>query len=215
MIKEVLFLLITFIMGFLSAIPIGAVQIEVATRALHGHLRAAISVSLGSLTADFIYGAVAIFGLLPLLKKKSIMAYFWLFGGLLLIWLGYTVIKHGLDYFNLERPRKRLKHRGIAFVTGLLLALSNPMMILWWLLGERVLVELGLVKDFTGSTGVTYLLTGCLGMITYPVFLALTLYWLKHFLSPKLIMRITVFSGIFLIGFSFYLVGKSLYLLIH
>ena len=215
MLKDILFLLLTFIMGFLSAIPIGAVQVEVATRALHGHLRAALSVSIGSLTADFIYGTVAIFGLLPLLQRKAIMAYFWLFGGLLLIYLGYSVIKHGFDFVNLDKPPGRLRHRGIAFVTGLLLALSNPMMILWWLLGERLLVELGLVKNFKGSTGIKYLVAGSLGMITYPVLLALTLYWLKRFLSPKVIMKITVLSGVFLIGFSFYLVGKSLYLLIH
>ncbi len=215
MLKQALFLLLTFIMGFLSAIPIGAVQVEVATRALHGHLKAALSVSIGSLTADLIYGVIAIFGLLPLLQKKAIMAYFWLFGGLLLIWLGYSVIKHGFDFINLKKPPGRLKHRGIAFFTGLLLALSNPMMILWWLLGERVLVEFGLVKNFKGSTGIKYLMAGCAGMITYPVLLAITLYWLKRFLSQKVIMRITVASGIFLIGFSFYLVGKSLYMILH
>lgn len=215
MLKELLFVILTFTMGFLSAIPIGAVQVEVATRAIHGHLKAALSVSLGSLTADLLYGVVAIFGLLPLLRKKAVMAYFWLFGGLVLVWLGYTVIRHGFDFVNLQKPPRRLRHRGIAFFTGLLLAISNPMMILWWLLGERVLVELGLVEDFSGSTGITYLLTGCLGMITYPVLLAITLYWLKRFLSQRVIMRITVASGVFLIGFSFYLVGKSIYMLIH
>ncbi|RMG70825.1 MAG: hypothetical protein D6710_06800 [Nitrospirae bacterium] len=215
MLKEVLFVIITFIMGFLSAIPIGAVQVEVATRALHGHLKSAVNVSLGALTADFFYGLIAIFGLLPLLQDRTVMAYFWLFGGLFLIWLGYSVIKQGLDYYNLERPPRRLRHRGIAFVTGLLLAISNPMMILWWLFGERILVEVGLIEDFHGSKGLTYLITGCLGMVTYPMILSFTLYWLKRFFSPRLIMRITLLSGFILIGFSLYLVGKSLLTLLH
>ncbi|NOX20096.1 MAG: LysE family transporter [Nitrospirae bacterium] len=214
MLKNLVFVFLTFLMGFLSAIPVGAVQVEVATRSLHGHLKSALSVSAGALTADLLYGSIAIFGLLPILKSKHIMPYFWLFGGVLLVWLGYSLIKHGFDQLNLKSIPKRYRHKGISFLTGFFLAVSNPMMILWWLLGERVLVELGVVENFNGIRGVSYLFFGGAGMFTYPAILSVTLYWLKRFISARALMRITVTSGVLLIFFSIYLVGKSLYMLI-
>ncbi|HDL21071.1 MAG TPA: hypothetical protein ENH30_07325 [Nitrospirae bacterium] len=52
--KIFLFVILTYVMGFISAVPVGAVQIEVARRAVTGHLRAAIVVVIGSLVADVL-----------------------------------------------------------------------------------------------------------------------------------------------------------------
>ncbi len=208
--KNFLFILTSYILGFISAIPIGAVQLEVARRALHGHLRSALMVSVGAVVVDILYGMVAFFGLLPVLKQKETMAWFWLMGGALLIFLGLSVIKRSLDYHDFSRVSYRLRNRSISFITGASIALTNPMMILWWLLGERIVVELGLVPHFTHVKGVEFLLAGGVGMFSYPGLLALTLYWLKRFIPQKTIMKITLLSGIFVLLFALYLIIKSL-----
>jgi len=214
MIRILLFFTITFLMGFISAIPVGAVQIEAARRALSGHLRAAIMVSAGALTADLIYGMVAVYGLLPVLKEKKLMAYFWLFGGIFIVILGIRLFKQGLQTPDIRQPQHHIRHRGIAFFTGFSLGITNPMMILWWLLGERILIELGIVKNFAGSVSWNYLLFGGAGMFSYPCILSFTLYLLHRSLPQRFVMKISTISALLLFIFALYMIVKSLIIIL-
>ena len=212
--KFTLLIVVTYIMGFLTAIPVGAVQIEVARRAVTGHLRSAMSVALGSLSADLLYGVVAFFGITPFLREKKVMAIFWLAGGVLLIVLGISVIRQGLQYHSFNPDSIHLRHKGVSFATGFSLSLTNPMMILWWLLGERIIEDLGLISVFTPKVRVLFLVVGGLGMISYPGLLAGTLYWIKRFVSTSIIMRVTIASGFLLLLLAIYFIGRSLVTLI-
>ncbi len=214
MVRYIVFFIITFFMGFLSAIPVGAVQVEAARRALSGHLRAALMVSAGALTADLFYGIIAVYGLLPVLQQKKLMAYFWLFGGFFIILLGIRLFLQGLQTPDLRKAPHHIRHRGIAFFTGLSLGITNPMMILWWLIGERILMELGIVKSFTGNIAWNYLLFGGAGMFSYPCILSFTLYLLHRSLPQRFIMRISTFSALLLFVFALYMIVKSLIIIL-
>ena len=71
-----LFLIVTYILGVFSAIPIGATQIEIAKRSLNSHMRAAYMVAAGSVCSDVMYGFIALFGIAPFLKDKNVIAIF-------------------------------------------------------------------------------------------------------------------------------------------
>jgi len=212
--KFILFVLLTYVLGFISAIPIGAVQLEIVRRAIHGHLKSALMVSIGAVSADILYGIIAFFGLLPILKNKKIMAIFWFVGGIILIFVGFSIVRQGLQHYSFNSISTNFKHRGVSFITGFSIALTNPMMILWWLLGERIIVEFGLISNFTYKIKFSFLAIGGIGMFSYPGLLATALCWLKKFLSIKAIMKITLFSGIFILLFSFYLIIKSLIIIL-
>ncbi len=208
------FVMVTYLLGFLSAIPVGAVQIEVAKRALKGHIRSALLVSAGAVLVDVLYGVVAFFGVLPFLKDQTTMAVFWLFGGVLLIYLGLTLLREATVFRDFTTMHSPLKRRTISFFTGISLAAVNPMMILWWLLGERIVTELRLVGEFTRPVVIEFLTVGALGMFSYPALLAFGLYWLKRFIPQTVIMRITLMSAILLFVLSFYLILKSVFYLL-
>ncbi len=208
--KTLLFFLITFALGFISAIPVGAVQVEAARRALHGHIRAALLVSLGALTGDLFYGFLAFFGIFPVLKKPIVMAWFWLVGGLFVIFLAYGLFRQGVTELSKKEQSRLARHRGRAFFTGLLLALTNPLMILWWLIGERFLHTLGLIDTLTHRVAVEILLVGGLGMFSYPAILSFTLFWLHRSVPERFIMRLSTFSALALVLFAIYLIGRSL-----
>lgn len=72
--RGLLLFLLAFALGFIAAVPIGGSQVEMAKRAVHGHLRAAAAVILGSVSSDVMYGAVALFGLAPLLETRWVLA---------------------------------------------------------------------------------------------------------------------------------------------
>jgi hypothetical protein len=64
-----LLFVLAFGFGFVAAIPLGGSQIEMAKRAMQGHLRAALAVVLGSVTSDVLYGIIALYGIAPFMRE--------------------------------------------------------------------------------------------------------------------------------------------------
>lgn len=208
--KIFLFVILTYVMGFISAVPVGAVQIEVARRAVTGHLRAAIVVVIGSLVADVLYGAVAFFGIAPFLRQEKVMAVFWLAGAVVLIIIGISVIRKSFEYQDFHFDSTYLRKKRLSFVAGFSLSMTNPMMVLWWLLGKRIIEDLGLIAVFTPGVALSFLIIGGLGLSSYLGAVAFFLFWINRFISPRMLMRVSLASGVLLLFLAVYFLVSSL-----
>jgi threonine/homoserine/homoserine lactone efflux protein len=62
LLKLALTVLFGLALGAISSIPVGAVQLVVIKKALNHQIKPAIAVACGSMTSDFIYGALTLFG---------------------------------------------------------------------------------------------------------------------------------------------------------
>ena len=209
-----LFLLITYIMGFFTAIPIGATQIEIAKRSLNNHLRAAYMVAAGSVSSDVMYGFIALFGVAPFLKEKIVVAVFGLVATVILWLLAYFTFRDGAKTNMLELSHSTLKSKRIAYVTGFTLAVTNPMMIVWWLIGVRIIKDFGLVTDFSAKISVMFLIAGGLGLASYLFLLSNMLHWAKKFISNEIMKKVNYGLGVVLVLLSFYFLISSLHVLI-
>ncbi len=209
-----LFLLITYIMGFFTAIPIGATQIEIAKRSLNNHLRAAYMVAAGSVSSDVMYGFIALFGVAPFLKEKIVVAVFGLVATVILWLLAYFTFRDGAKTNMLELSHSTLKSKRIAYVTGFTLAVTNPMMIVWWLIGVRIIKDFGLVTDFSAKISVMFLIAGGLGLASYLFLLSNMLHWAKKFISNEIMKKVNYGLGVVLVLLSFYFLISSLHALI-
>ena len=78
-------------------------------------------------------------------------------------------------------------------------------MIVWWLLGARILIDLGLIVRFTTLDNFIFLGVGASGIASYLTLLAFFVYRAKGFLSENSIHKITVVFGILLVGLAAYL----------
>ncbi len=202
--KIFLFFLLVYIMGYLTAIPIGATQIEIAKRSLNGHIGSAFMVVLGSVSSDVMYGTIAFFGVAPFLKNKMVIAIFWIVGAIILLALGiYTLIQSKRQH-SLNLNDTMLRNKQLSFVTGFSLAVTNPMMIFWWLLGAQFLKDLNLVTQFNSTLYAFFLLFGGLGLASYLTTLTLVLHWAKKFVSDRVMQKIYFILGIVLVVFSAY-----------
>jgi L-lysine exporter family protein LysE/ArgO len=112
----VIFVIAAYLMGFISAVPAGPVQIEVVRRAINGHLKASLMVILGAFCADVFYGIIAFFGIAPFLEEKKVMAVFWLAGGVILIILGTIIIRNSLKKKETGSDDSRLKKKRWSFI---------------------------------------------------------------------------------------------------
>jgi threonine/homoserine/homoserine lactone efflux protein len=210
-----LFLLITYVLGFLTAIPIGATQIEIAKRSLNNHLRAAYMVALGSVSSDLMYGFIALFGVAPFMKSETVVAVFGLVATIILWLLAFFTFRDGKKANMLELTHPTLKSKRLSYVTGFSLAVTNPMMIVWWLIGVRITKDLGLVTDFDRNVSLMFLAAGAIGLASYLFTLANTLHWAKRFISNEMMRKVNYGLGFVLILLSFYFLVTSIKALIH
>ncbi len=203
-------LIAIYIMGYFTAIPIGATQIEIAKRSFAGHIKAALMIVLGSATSDVMYGFIAFFGVAPFMKEKIVMAVFWGAGSIILFILGAHTLKNYKKTMHVEGENKALKHKGLSLIVGFSLAITNPMMIFWWLTVADIEKNIGLIKHFTTETHLLLLLFGGLGIASYLVTLTFILKWAKKFLSDKTERKINIGLGIVLLVLGFYFLFRFL-----
>jgi len=203
-------LIAIYVMGFFTAIPVGATQIEIAKRSFAGHIRAALMIVLGSAISDVMYGFIAFFGVAPFLKEKIVMAIFWAVGSIILFILGAITLKNFKKTIHIEGENESLKHRGLSFVLGFSLAITNPMMIFWWLTVADIEEKIGLIRNFTPHTHLLFLLFGGLGIASYLVSLSFILRWAKKFLSDKIERKINISLGIALLIIGLYFIYRFL-----
>jgi threonine/homoserine/homoserine lactone efflux protein len=197
-------------MGFLEAVPVGATQLEIARRSLNGFLSSALMIIAGSVLSDAMYGVVAFWGVAPFLRDKTVIVIFWIFGAIVTAILGIWAIREGQSYrLPSERSINLMRKHDIAFFTGFFLAITNPFMIAYWLIGAHFLVKIGLIQHYGTADTIFFLIVGSLGIGSYLIILATVVYRVKKFLSNQAIHRITFIFGIILLVLASYFVLRA------
>ena len=172
-IKLLFVIIFGLILGFLSAIPVGAVQLEVAKKAINGHLKPAIAIAIGSATSDFIYGILTLFGLAKLLTNKEFQIVIYILGILVLSFIFYRSFIE-LRQDKPKRDTPFIYKKRISFLTGFTIAITNPGMIIWWIVGYKLFIDLSLFNGINAPIKLLFVLSGCAGLGGYLVFIAHT-----------------------------------------
>jgi threonine/homoserine/homoserine lactone efflux protein len=176
--------------GLAIAVPVGPVNVLVASRALVKGRRSAILSGLGAAAADTFYGSIAGFSItfiIQFLKKEE----FWIrvVGGVLLIGVG-------IAYFfrpprHLEEQKDSSDHSDL--VSTFLLTMTNPTTVLSFL---AVLAGLGLEGEGPGWH--TLLLVGGIfcGSMTWWIILSESVYRLRNRFDDSAICWMNRIGGI-------------------
>ena len=164
----------------------------------------------GSVLSDVIYGVIAFFCVAPFLQNSTVMAGFWFLNAVILIFLGIFVIRQrSRRQTQKEIAESVLPKKKIAFITGFSLALTNPLMVVWWLFGARIMGHLGLFKSENLADTLLFLIAGCLGFGGYGTVMTFGVYRAKRFLSERFIRSATVYFGIALLCLAVYSVVEA------
>ena len=203
---RMLLFLLAFGLGFLAAIPLGGSQIEVAKRAIGGHLRAAGLVVLGSVSSDVVYGVVALFALAPFMERPWVLASFDVAGALLLWALAVVTVKESRRPHTVTLGQPALASGPRAYLTGFSLSFSNPQMMVSWLLGVAAAKRLGLAAPFPGPAKAIFVAGGALGLGSYLGLLGGIVHRLKHFIPLEALGRVYWWLGVALFLLSFFFI---------
>ena len=207
--RFILLIVVSYVIGFFTAIPIGATQVEIAKRSISGYIKEALMVVAGSVTSDLMYGFIAMFGIAPFLKDEKVEAFFWFIGGIILIVLGiFTLIySHKRGYNNTEKTMLFRSHTSL--LVGFSLAVTNPPIIFWWLFCFEFIKSMGIVPNFEPVYAVIFLLSAGAGIASYLSGLALFLRKIGKKISYKTERKINKAMGTLLIMLSLYFFLKS------
>jgi threonine/homoserine/homoserine lactone efflux protein len=206
----VLFLLSAYTLGFIAAIPVGATQLEIARRSLNGFPSSAMMIVAGSVLSDTMYGVIAFYGIAPFLQDKVVVALFWILNAVILIVLGIWAIRESrINIFERKHTLAILRKHNIAFLTGFILAVTNPLMIVWWLLGSRLISEIGIIDKFNSTDNLVFLMSGAMGIASYLTLLAFGVFKAKKFFTDQGIRKITFTFGAVLICLAAYFIFKT------
>lgn len=193
-----------FVIGFLTCVPIGPINVAVLSKGLRESFAHGISLAIGAALMDFVYASAAMFGFFAIFQSPDVSIIFQLLGFILLVYFGVKNIRSKPVPVNnnVRLPLKRELHS--SFWVGVFLYLSNPTFLAYWITAAGVIQAYKLVIAqwidnlfFAVGVGV--------GAATW--FYVLLKFFHRRTLSikPETLHRMTVLAGYLLLAFAGYL----------
>lgn len=150
-----MFILTGVAAGALTGVPIGPVNVAVIDAAYRHTLRRAIAVGLGGACADFLYAALGILGVTPVLRSYAIVSpILYAVSGIVLMVYGFLTARSqpvAPPHHDAPVPDAPENELVLGFKTGLLLILLNPAAVVTWVvITEQIADHLGNPSTLTG-----------------------------------------------------------------
>ena len=185
-------------MFLLFATP-GPVWVALIARALSGGFHSAWPLALGIVFGDVIWPLVTIFGISYLVSiYADFMMVFKIFGAIIFVVIGLQLVRKPVTVFSTSEGKLTRPGMWPGFVAGLLVILSNP---------KAILFYMGVLPSFFDFRTITAwdILAICLISLVVPLFgnvvLALMVDRMRVFLaSPTAVRKLNLLSGVALIG---------------
>lgn len=195
------------VIGVALAAPIGPINIEIVTRGIRDGFRNGWYVGLGALTADTIYATIVVSGLTPIADRPALRVPLFLAGAVMLAWIGVNSLRTAVrnaPEVTMATPQGRR-----SFLTGFLIALLNPMGIVYWLsVGAALVAE---AVERAGQVGAPALVLGVfLGLLAWVTTLSVVAQVSRRFVTGTGMRWITGISGVVILGFAVWFLIQGL-----
>lgn len=197
-------------LGLSLAAPIGPVNAAQMDKGIKSGFLQAWLLGLGALTADIVYMLTVYLGVVKFLEAPFMQSFLWLFGFFVLMYTGIETLMNS----NKLLTQSRSSESGLkSFGTGFIMSISNPLTILFWLgIYGSVLAK----TATTYGTGelILYSMGIILGLILWDIIMAAISSSFRKLLTARLLIFISILSGLSLIGFGLFFGYQALQLFI-
>ncbi|MCM3765917.1 LysE family translocator [Neobacillus niacini] len=189
------------LLGLSLAAPIGPINAAQIDRGIRNGFMHAWLVGVGAVLADGVYMLIVYIGVVNFLETEFMQTFLWLFGFFVLTYTGIeAIINAGKIHLAEHRGGEPLTK---SFLTGFLMSISNPLTILFWLgIYGSVLAKTAATYDT--SQLVLYSSAIFIGLLLWDITMAGVASSFRKFLTSRLLVVISLFSGISMIGFGVY-----------
>ncbi|CAM4423628.1 LysE family transporter [Paenibacillus sp. FSL R5-0527] len=200
------------LLGLSLSAPIGPVNAAQLDKGIRGGFFHAWFVGIGALAADILYMLLVYFGVVHFLNTPFMKTFLWLFGFFILTYTGIDSLKQaGNIHLNEMRGGEPLMK---SLLFGFMMSVSNPLSILFWLgIYGSVLAQ---AASAAGTQEL--IVNSCAiisGLIVWDLAMAGFASVFRRFLTDRILVTISVISGISLIGFGLYFGYEAALLLLE
>ena len=188
------------LVGLALAAPVGPINIEIVRRGLAGGFLSGWLVGIGAMTADVIFCALIVTGVAQIADSPRLRVPMYIAGAVVLIYLGVNGLRSVITGRAVDAdPASGTR----SFATGLLMAVSNPMGIVYWLSIGSALIASAIAAAGPGAGPV--LVAGVFtGITAWVTFLAgLTKLGRSH-VSAAFMRGVSAVGAVVLLGFGLY-----------
>ncbi|MBF0709524.1 LysE family transporter [Alkalihalobacillus hwajinpoensis] len=190
------------LLGLSLSAPMGPINAAQLDRGIRFGFMNAWLVGFGAMVADGVFMMLIYFGLAHVIETPFMKTFLWLFGFFVLTYTGIENIVKA-DSIGLKQTSGRYETNRKSFRTGFFIAISNPLNILFWLgIYGSILAQtssmFGAAQLFLYSTGIF------LGITLWDLTMASASAGARAWVNPFILKRISILSGITLIGFGLY-----------
>lgn len=191
-----------FLLGVSLAAPIGPVKATLLNTGIKNGFYHAWFFSMGAIVTDIIYMLMVYFGVAQFIDSPFMKTFLWSFGFFVLMYTGIENILtlHTISTNSKHKKVVRLRHSMLA---GLLMALLNPLTILFWL-GIYGSIVVGGSRSTTGIEIILFSITILLGIALVDLFMSIISSTSRKLLSGPLLKIISLVSSLSMIGFGIY-----------
>jgi L-lysine exporter family protein LysE/ArgO len=187
-------------LGLSLAAPIGPVNAAQMDKGIKSGFFQAWLLGLGALTADIIYMLTVYLGVVKFLETPFMQSFLWLFGFFVLMYTGVETLANS----NKIIMETRDSESGFkSFGAGFLMSISNPLTILFWL-GIYGSVLAKTASSYGTGELILYSFGIILGLILWDIVMAAISSSFRKLLTTRLLIFISVLSGLSLIGFGLF-----------
>ncbi len=184
------------ILGLSLAAPPGPVNAIIANRSLIHWVLGSL-VGIGALSADLIFLSIAL--VLGSIVPPNLIPYIGVIGGLLMLYLAFQVLFSNNKKNSTNNSKIEKKHGLWNYATGLMLGLTNPFQISWWITVGVVLVS---------SFGPFILFGFIIGILLWVFSFSITVYFGRR--KTYIERSVRIISFLVLLVFSLYIIYHSI-----
>ncbi|WP_338447805.1 LysE family transporter [Niallia oryzisoli] len=190
------------LLGLSLAAPIGPINAAQLDRGIKEGFLNAWMVGIGAMIADMLYMLAVYMGIVQFLEIPIVKIFLWLFGFFVLVYTGIECIVGAGKIVSQSRGNKGESFIK-SFFSGFFMSLSNPLTILFWL-GIYGSVLAKTVHTYDASQLFLYSFAIFSGITLWDLFMALLASSFRKLLTAKILVMISILSGLSLIGFGCY-----------
>ncbi|SEA84975.1 Threonine/homoserine/homoserine lactone efflux protein [Thalassobacillus cyri] len=199
-------------LGLSLAAPLGPINAAQINQGIKNGFFHSWLIGLGSIVAEICFIIAVFLGVVHFLEVPFMKTFLWSFGAFVLLYTGFESIasSHKVDV-DYNRQKDSLAK---TFSTGFLIAITNPLSILFWL-GIYGSVLANTINRYDQLHLVLYGGAILLGLMLWDITMAAISSGFRRALTPRTLKRISVLSGICLFGFAFYFALQAIKMLFH
>ncbi|MED1468801.1 LysE family translocator [Bacillus salipaludis] len=189
------------LLGLSLAAPIGPINAAQIDRGIRSGFMHSWLIGVGAVVADGVYMLIVYIGVVQFLEAPIVQTFLWLFGCFVLVYTGIeSILKAGtlsLEYTRKKEPLIK------SFFSGFFMSISNPLTILFWL-GIYGSVLAKTAATSTNGELIIYSTAIFIGLLLWDITMAGVSSSFRNFLTSRLLVMISLLSGLSLIGFGLY-----------